>query len=218
VRRSAAMRRPAIEARRKRHHRNVTRQAEALAGSISTEARVVHMLGRDRELEGAMSALHEAYPKLTCGGAILTAALLMAAMCSTAAAVQGECTVNRATFRSEANSQTTNSQSFVNISQAELDITVGGSDPTCVIVVFSAQTQTASNENMGVRARIPGIGNGEPAEISFGPGTGAVEARTAQFVFEEVPPGNHTVRMQFRSSINGTSVTISRPTVVVHHR
>jgi hypothetical protein len=172
----------------------------------------------DRELEGAMSALHETYPKLSCGGVALTAALFVAAMCSSAAAIEGDCTVNRATFRSESGSQTTGSTTFVNISDAELDISVGGSDPTCLIVVFTAQTQTASNENMAVRARIPGVGNGEPAEFSLGPGTGTTEARAAQFVFDDVPPGDHTLRMQFRSVINGTSVTISRPTVVVHHR
>jgi hypothetical protein len=166
-----------------------------------------------------MSASHKAHSRLPPrGGAVLAAALVMAALWPTDAAAQGTCTVNRATFRTEANFASTDSTTFVSIPQTALDITVGGAAPTCVIVVFSAETQTTVNENMGVRARISGFGIGEPAEVFFGPGTGAVEARAAQFVFEDVPPGDYTVRMQFRSAIAGTTVTIGRPTMVVHHR
>jgi hypothetical protein len=135
----------------------------------------------------------------------------------TGAVAQDTCTINRATFRTEANCATTNSGSFVNIPQSAVDITVGGAASTCVIVVFSAQTQTTETENMVVRARIPGVGNGLPADTAMGAGTGAVEARTAQFVFPDVPPGDHRVRMQFRS-VSGTNVTLCEPTSVVHHR
>jgi hypothetical protein len=106
---------------------------------------------------------------------------------------------------------------FVNIPQASLDITVGGANPTCVIAVFSAQTQTTDTENMVVRARIAGIGDGLPADTGLGAGNGAVEARAAQFVFEDVPPGSYTARMQYRS-VSGTTVTLCEPTLVVHHR
>jgi hypothetical protein len=168
-----------------------------------------------------MFALHEAHSKLPPrSGLVLAAALVTAAMWPAGAAAQaeGSCTVNRATFRSDPGFSSTNSATFVNIPDTALEIAVGGADPTCVIVVFSAQTQTTENENMAIRARIPGIGNGEPEEVNFGPGTGAVEARAAQFVFEEVPPGNYTLRMQYRSSVGATTVTIGKPTVVVHHR
>jgi hypothetical protein len=131
---------------------------------------------------------------------------------------QGSCIVNRATFRAQTTGGgSTSSTAFVNIPNAALNVTVGGANPTCVVVVFTAQTQTTANENMLVRARIPGIGNGIPAEFSMGPGTGTTEARPAQFVFDNVPPGAYTVRMQYRS-VPGTTVTVTRPTVVVHHR
>jgi hypothetical protein len=170
-----------------------------------------------------MSALNEVESKsLRCGRAVMAAALMLAALWPAGAVaqdVQGSCVVNRATFRAETTGGgSTSSTTFVNIPQAALNVTVGGANPTCVIVVFTAQTQTTANENMLVRARIPGIGNGVPADFSMGPGTGTTEARPAQFVFEDVPPGDYSVRMQFRSVVAGTTVTLTRPTVVVHHR
>ena len=163
--------------------------------------------------------MHEAHSKLRPhGSAVLAATLIMAALWPTDAAAQGSCTVNRATFSAGADCASTNSTDFINIPQAALDITVGGAAPTCVLVVFSAQTQTTSNENMNVRARIAGIGIGEPEDVTFGAGTGALETRAAQFVFKDVPPGDYTLRMQFRSVVAGTHIKICEPTLVVHHR
>ena len=158
-----------------------------------------------RVAAGAAAALHRKL--LPWGGTILAAALMLPLWPVGAAAqdVQGSCVVNRATYRAETNGGgSTSSTTFVNIPQTALDITVGGAEPTCVIVVFTAQTQTTANENMLVRAVIPGLGAGVPADFSMGPGTGTTEARPAQFVFEDVAPGDYTVRMQFRS-VPGTT-------------
>ncbi len=155
------------------------------------------------------------------GGSLAAAALVLIALGPIDAAAQsaeGSCAVNRVTYRAETNGgATTSSTTFVGIADAVVNITVAGADPTCLIVVFTAQTQTTDDENMVVRARIAGIGIGIPAEFATGPGTGTTEARPAQFVFEDVPPGDYIVRIQFRS-VTGTAVTLSRPTVVVHHR
>jgi hypothetical protein len=180
-------------------------------------------LDRERRVqEDAMSALSEGHSKLMSCGRALLGALTLAALWpveATAQNVQGSCVVNRATFRAQTSGGgSTSSTAFVNIPQAALDVAVGGANPTCVIVVFTAQTQTTANENMLVRGQIPGIGVGVPAEFAMGPGTGTTEARPAQFVFENVPPGDYSVRMQFRSVVAGTTVTITRPTVIVHHR
>lgn len=169
-----------------------------------------------------MSALHEAHSKFLSGGrAVGTAALMLVPLWPVGAAaqgVQGSCVVNRATFRAETTGGgSTSSTTFDNVPNTALNITVGGANPTCVIVVFTAQTHMTADENMTVRARIPGIGNGVPAEFSMGPGTGTAEARPAQFVFKDVPPGAYTVQMQYRS-VTGSFVTLTRPTVVVHHR
>ena len=75
-----------------------------------------------------------------------------------------------------------------------------------------------ADENMVICARIDGgIGIGVPAEFAMGPGTGTTEARPGQFVFDNVSPGSYTARMQFRS-VTGTTVTLTRPTMVIHHR
>jgi hypothetical protein len=134
-----------------------------------------------------------------------------------AAQAQGSCTVNRATYRVGANCASTTSMNFVNIPQGAQDVTVGGAAPTCVIAVFSAQTQTTEDENMVVRAFIPGVGVADPDNTAFGPGTGTAEARAAQFVFEDVAPGDYTVHMQYRS-VSGSNVTLCEPALVVHHR
>jgi hypothetical protein len=152
------------------------------------------------------------------GREVFAAVMTLAGLWPIAAAAQGTCTVNRATFRASANCASTSSASFVNIPQTQLDFTVGGAAETCVIVVFSAQTQTAADENMGVRAFITGLGSGEPADTFLGAGTGAVEARSTQFMFENVSPGDYSLRMQYRSGLAGSSVTICEPTVVIHHR
>jgi len=173
-------------------------------------------------MENVVSASHQAHSKLLSSVCAFPAAGLMLAALwpvdATAQNAQGSCVVNRATFRAQTTGGgSTSSTAFVNIPNASLNVTVGGANPTCLIVVFTAQTQTTATENMVVRARIPGIGNGIPAEFSMGPGTGTAEARPAQFVFDNVPPGAYRVRMQYRS-VPGTTVTITRPTVVVHHR
>jgi hypothetical protein len=149
---------------------------------------------------------------------IFAAAVTLAAVWPVAAAAQGTCTVNRATYRTSANCASTSSAAFANIPQTALDFTVGGAAPTCVIVVFSAQTQTTADENMGVRAVITGLGSAQPADTFLGAGTGAVEARSTQFVFENVSPGDYTLRMQYRSGSDGSNVTICEPTSVIHHR
>jgi hypothetical protein len=166
-----------------------------------------------------MAAFDEALSKLRLSGsALLVAALIVAELWPTDAAAQSSCLVNRATFSAGIDCTSTNSTSFVNVPQTALDITVGGSVPTCVIVAFSAQTKTDPNENMNVRARIAGIGIGEPEDVTFGSGSGALEARATQFVFANVPPGSYTVHMQYRSVEAGSNVRICEPTVVVHHR
>lgn len=168
------------------------------------------------------SALKRAHRRLLpCGGSIVTAALVLTALGPVGAAAQsaqGSCVVNRVTYRADTNGGgSTSSTTFTNMPQAALNFTVGGTQPTCVIVVFTAQTQTTATENMLVRARITGIGSGVPAEFSMGPGTGTTEARPAQFVFENVAPGDYSLRIQYLS-VSGTTVTVSRPTLVVHHR
>jgi hypothetical protein len=169
-------------------------------------------------MEDVMSSLHHSESPL-CGRAIVAAALMLVSLWPVGAqAIQGSCTINQATFRAETiGGGSTSSMTFVNIPDTTLDFTVGGANPTCVIVVFTAQTQNTADENMLVRARIPGLGNGVPADFSTGPGTGVTEGRPAQFVFGNVPPGDYTLRMQFRS-VSGTTVTLTRPTVVIHHR
>lgn len=150
--------------------------------------------------------------------AVWAIALFLAVLCPSKVNAQSACVVNRATFGAFPDCAQTDSTTFSNIPHSALDITVGGPTPTCVIVSLSAQTKTASKENMDVRAHITGTGIGEPEDVTFGSGTGELEARATQFVFANVPPGDHTVHIQYRSAKAGTVVKICEPTMVVYHR
>ena len=169
-----------------------------------------------------MSALHEPNAKLLPHRrTVLGAALMLVSLWPAAAsALEVSCVADRVTARAvSSGGGSTNSNSFVNVPDTAVDVTIGGANPTCVIVVFTAHTQTTSNENMAIRARLEGGGgNSTPSEYATGPGTGVSETRTAQFIFDNVEPGTYTARMQFRSISGGTTVTLGRPTIVVHHR
>ena len=87
-----------------------------------------------------MSALHEANARLlprrrtVLGAALMLVALWPAGV----AAVQGSCVVNRATYRAETNGGgSTSSTTFVNVPDTALNFTLGGENPTCVIIVFT---------------------------------------------------------------------------------
>jgi hypothetical protein len=124
------------------------------------------------------------------------------------------------TFRAATSRESTSSTAFSNIPDAGVNFTVGGDDPTCVVVVFSAEAQTGLDRNMAVRARLlSGIGVGEPPQVFFGRHADVgLHTRSMQFVFPEVPPGNQSLRIQFRSTGPGDVVRIGARTTVVHHR
>ena len=158
------------------------------------------------------------------GGAICAAALLAPAVSTTVASaqgfVQGTCVTNRTTFLSRPDCTQVSSSSFVDIPETSVNVKVGGANPTCVIVAFSALVNPEPDETMVVRARIAGIGAGDPDDVAFGPGSGKLDTRATQFIFRNVPPGSHTLQMQYRINAGGSgdSVRLCEPTLVVHHR
>ena len=172
-----------------------------------------------------MPALDKARSILVSGGrAVLVAVMLFALWpVDVAQSVQGACTTNRVKFRTATNEVSENSGTFTNIPQSSVNVTVGGAAPTCVIVVFSAEVQTSLTLGLLVRARLTGgIGIGEPPHALFYVGDPlARQTRSMQFVFENVPPGSYTVRMQFRAVVvdeGPGDASLIRRTLVVHHR
>lgn len=107
----------------------------------------------------------------------------------------------------------TNSQTFRNIPQTLVSFTQGGAVASCVIVRFSAEAgANGAGFIMEVRAILDGVTEALPISVRFGEGTEV--ARFYEFIFKQVAPGAHTLRMQFRSN-NGVSTFVSNRTTVV---
>jgi len=139
-----------------------------------------------------------------------------------APALQGACNPNRTRFRTETNVVGTSSVNYVDAPRTFQAITVGGTSPSCVIVTFSvdADNTPVTNSNwMKVRARIDGIGaagNSEPPEHTVD--VRRYDQHSIQFFFPAVPPGAHTVRIQFASFNPGNVVRLYNRSLSVQFR
>jgi hypothetical protein len=97
--------------------------------------------------------------------------------------------------------------------------TQGGANASCVIVHFSALAY-ARTTTMFVRARIGRIDaipavmqlTGDDDENLQG---GAARARSVIFIFPSIAPGDHTLRIEYRSGQNGNRVWIHNHTTLV---
>jgi len=113
----------------------------------------------------------------------------------------------------------TESSSFVTVPETHVGFTQGGSSKSCVIVRFSAETFASGPDSaVRVRALLDNTKVAIPAEVTYS----AVDnfdraAHSYEFVFPNVAPGNHTIKMQFRSanSCNCFVVSIGVHTTVV---
>jgi hypothetical protein len=130
----------------------------------------------------------------------------------------GTCNPNRVAFKTSANQNSTYSLDFVNIPQSGVNITVGGTNPSCVIVTFSASARVY-NSIMFVRARIAQLNAiAHPESAWFTGHSGNVfHAHAMQFVFPNIPPGQYTVWIQFRSS-NGNLAVVAQRMLKVEFR
>ncbi len=110
----------------------------------------------------------------------------------------------------------TASNTFSDLGDTTVNFSIPGTRNRCVLVVFSAEPFTPGNELVHVRALRDGGVVGNPVEVQFGSGDGVFrKVTTAQFQFESVPPGKHTIVIQFRSQVNGQNVFIGRPVTSV---
>ena len=108
------------------------------------------------------------------------------------------------------------STTYANLAQTRVNFIQGGTGPSCVIVRFSAEAGAGPGPWLELRAVLDGVTVALPPTVRFGINEGSEVARSYDFIFPSVGPGNHTLQMQFRSS-NGTSVFISnRSTIVLH--
>jgi hypothetical protein len=150
------------------------------------------------------------------------AALLFAALTpatALAAPVGGTCSPTKLKYLASALETASNSTTaFANIPEASVTFAQGGTKPSCVIVRFSARTHTDSspaNNVVVIRAFLDNTTAALPAEVGYSGDDGTVfRAHSFEFIFPSVAPGVHTVRMQFRNRLGGTSRVLVHNTVV----
>lgn len=154
---------------------------------------------------------------------LLNAATMLAASGlppAEAARIKGTCDARKMSFTtSTTGSSSTDSSDFVAIPDTAVDFNIpAGTGRTCIVVTFSAETCTLPERALRVRAVLDGSKPGLPASVQFAADENFCRTHSFQFVFRNVTPGDHMVRMQY-AAIGGAGATAtvhSRMTVVYH--
>ena len=143
-----------------------------------------------------------------------------------AVAVTGTCKSGKTNYSAtNLTGSNTTSTSYVNVPDATVSFTQGGSVSSCVIVHFTAETfaNAGGTALLYVRPLLDGGTLATPVETQFsGDDDEEQDGRWARshamnFVFPSVSPGGHTIQMQFRS-FDGGQVNIHQHTTLVDHR
>lgn len=109
----------------------------------------------------------------------------------------------------------TSASTFSDIPETTVNFRIRGSANRCVLVVFSGQPFAQGSELIHVRALRDGS-PGTPSSVQFGTNDATFnKVTTAQFQFQDVPPGRHVIQMQYRSRAAGQTVFITNPVTSV---
>jgi hypothetical protein len=153
-------------------------------------------------------------------GPVLWAGLLLATV-STQAQAQtvATCSPTKMRIKVAATTASTTSTSFVAIPDSGLTFTQGGTGPSCVLVRFSAASSVNGNSVARVAAKLDNATSAEPVSAQFSGDTvsGGSRAHSFEFLFVNVPPGPHTVRMMYMVGNGSDEVFMDERTMVVQH-
>ena len=146
-----------------------------------------------------------------------------AALLSMAAPVQaaprvntaGACAPNSVIYKTTDTTQSTSSVGAVDVHGLSASINQGSTN--CVLIAFTAQAFTASNDGLFVQAVIDGnvCPPGATLLVRNAPDIGSY---AMNFVCPDVAPGRHTVKMQFSSNNGGAATLINRTMFVQYVR
>jgi len=135
----------------------------------------------------------------------------------------GACTTSKSRFKTSKTIEETAALSFETIPGTTIEFRQSGNKAKCVRVEFSVVAYVRNSAKMEVRARLDGNAVAKPGIVQLSGdddennADGAARARAFLFVFPKVKPGKHTVRIEWRSTVQ-TFINIERRTTVVHHR
>ncbi len=144
-------------------------------------------------------------------------ALVLSASTGHAATTNGRCTPSKVRFSNtnESSSNTTSTPAYV--SGATTTFVQGGTSPGCVILNFSAQTATGANTSMVLRPLLDGAFSALPGEVQADYSSGVYTSKSVNFIFPNVAPGSHRIRIQFWSTNPGNAVSIKDINMIIHH-
>jgi hypothetical protein len=173
-------------------------------------------------LAGAVAAL----AALVLGGQVVQAnegsASLPGRGGGAAVPIKGTCKVTKISFATAESAESTASPSFVDLPGTAVTFRIGGTRPACLEVELSAEAFAPNDAAMTVRALLDGNLIGSPlvaifaADDNDGGDVGNFAAHAMSFGFVDVPPGVHTVNIQWRSF--GGEVQMFVRSLFVHHR
>src|SRR4051794_2471887 len=153
------------------------------------------------------------------GAAVILSALSLHAA-AIAAPLTGGCTPTKVDYSaSSLPDSTTTSSGFVNVPETVVSFTQGGASASCVIVRFTTTTYSQfAIDGLAIRARLDNTTVGLPGDLAVRSESDMFGyPRTLEFLFPNVSPGAHTIRMQFSNSKGNTSHIAERVTIVHHH-
>jgi len=138
------------------------------------------------------------------------------------AVVTGQCPANRMTIASSNDiGVTTTSTNFVDVPNMEAFVTIPGTTNVCVDVQYTATVWTDGNELIFVQATIDDVPCFPPDTQFEGDSDEDGDGRWARahafdFICQNVRPGAHTFKIQWRSFLGGTVFTHWRTMKVTH--
>jgi hypothetical protein len=141
-------------------------------------------------------------------------------MLGPAGAVVGTCDLSKARFRTEVRTDTTTSESFVDLPRGSVRFTTRA--PGCVIVTFSA-VSTSVRGSIVIRSLLDGATIATPDLVVWSVDENrddelrSVGVRSFQFIYKSVAAGPHTIAIQWWSP-GGEEISLHQRTLVVQYR
>jgi hypothetical protein len=114
--------------------------------------------------------------------------------------------------------QSTTSSTFVDVTDSTVSFNVGGNNPSCVTVSFSAQVFAPNGRVMFVQALLDNVVSADGSILFVSQSDTNSDAHAYNFLFPDVQPGLHTFKMQYRSQTNGQTVFINDFNLNIQHR
>jgi hypothetical protein len=147
---------------------------------------------------------------------LLCAALLLGAGSAPAVAEVATCSPTKMKIKTAEGTFSTGSTTFTGVSNMGLIFIQGGTNPSCVVVRFSAASSVIGGGVSRVRAVLDDVSLATPTSISFSGENVSSVAHAVEFLFPSVAPGPHNVRILV-SVASGDTVFIDERTMIVQH-